>query len=72
MISGQIAADNVVGVSYADDIQTLWGMRQRLCSMAAPENSRTSRIYPDVCKRCMGCGYGKQLLKLIAEGRIKL
>lgn len=71
MMAGQIAASDVVGVSYAEDITTLWGMRQRLCSMAAPV-SRDRRIYPEACERCMGCGYGKQLLKLIQEGKIKL
>lgn len=72
MIAGQIASNDVVGVSYAEDIESLWGMRQRLCSMAAPENSRSGKIHPEACERCMGCGYGKQLLKLIREGKIRL
>lgn len=29
-------------------------------------------IHYEVGEQCMGCGYGKQLLKLIREGKIKL
>lgn len=71
MISGQIAADEVTGSSYAEDITTFWGMRKRLCSMAAPDD-KSRKIYPEACRNCMMCGYGKQLLKLIEEGRIKV
>lgn len=71
MIRGQIAASEVVGVSYADDINTYWGIRDRLCSMAAPQ-CRYGGIYPDVCERCDGCAYGRRLLELIKEGKIKL
>ena len=71
MIAGQIASRDVVGVCYADEVTTVWGLRQRLCSMAAPDN-KSRKIYPDACRKCMHCGYGKQLLKLIEEGRIKV
>ena len=70
MMAGQIAADEVSGVICADEITTFWGIRTRLCSMAAPEGRRKD-IYPDSCRRCQGCAYGMQLLKLIEEGKIK-
>ena len=71
MIAGQIASSDVIGTCYAEDITTFWGMRQRLCSMAAPDD-KSKKIYPDACRRCGHCAYGRQLLKLIEEGRIKV
>lgn len=72
MIAGQIAADEVVGSNYAEDVTTLWGIRQKLCSMALTDSKRSKTIRPEACRKCGHCAYGKQLLKLIAEGKIKV
>lgn len=71
MIAGQIAADEVIGSSYAEDVTTVFALKQKLCSMAAP-GDKPQNIYPEVCRRCGHCAYGRQLLKLIEEGRIKV
>lgn len=71
MIRGQIASSEVVGASYAEDIKSLWGLRERLCSKAYP-GYRNTKIYPEACRACGHCAYGKRLLELIEKGMIKV
>ena len=71
MIRGQIASDHVPGTSYAEDINSLWGLRERLCSQAYP-GYRNTQIYPEACRKCGNCAYGKRLLELIEKGKIKV
>lgn len=71
MIRGQIASSEVQGTSYAEDITTFWGIRDRLCSMAAPRGKKGG-IRKEACENCGHCAYGARLLELIKEGKIKL
>lgn len=70
MIRGQIASNEMLGTVYAEEINTLWPLRKRLCSLALPEGSKEIRA--DMCRICRMCAYGERLLQLIDEGKIKL
>lgn len=71
MIRGQIASSEVPGNRYAEEVNTLFGIRERLCSKAYP-GYRNTKIYPEACRTCGHCAYGKRLLELIEKGTIKV
>ena len=64
MIRGQIAADYVTG-SDPEKINTMQGIRKNLCSLAYPA---VGQLKPEMCSKCISkCGYGKRLLRILAE-----
>ena len=67
MLRGQIAADIVMKASsFPEKFKKVDKLKKHLCSLACPGDG-DGQVYPEQCKRCMCCGYGKRLLQILAE-----
>lgn len=71
MIRGQIAADQVHGFKFAEDIKKVRTLKRYLCTAAYPKNfdyHAAWEVEPnvDACRNCEAqCGFGKRLIELM-------
>lgn len=67
MLRGQIASDIVMNASsFPEKFKKVDKLKKHLCSLACPGDG-DGQVYPEQCRRCMCCGYGKRLLQILAE-----